>query len=159
MSSQVQGSHQGQGLRVAMVAARFHELIAQRLLEGAQATLARQGVRAEDTLTVWVPGAFELPLAARTLAESGRWDAVVCLGAVVRGETTHHEHVGREAAAGVAAVARETGVPVAFGVLTTENMEQAVERSGGKVGNRGADAALAAIEMVNLLRTLQDSAD
>ena len=117
--------------------------------------LTRQGITEQDTVIVWVPGSFELPVAARALAESNRWDAIVCLGAVVRGQTTHHEHVGREAATGIAAVARETSIPVAFGVLTTENMEQAVERSGGRLGNRGSDVTLAAIEMVNLLRQIE----
>ena len=155
MNTQLRGDHQGTNLRVAIVAARFNEFISQRLLDGALEALTRQGITEQDTVIVWVPGSFELPVAARTLAESNRWDAIVCLGAVVRGQTTHHEHVGREAATGIAAVARETSIPVVFGVLTTENMEQAVERSGGRLGNRGSDVTLAAIEMVNLLRQIE----
>lgn len=155
MNTQLRGDHQGTNLRVAIVAARFNEFISQRLLDGALEALTRQGITEQDTVIVWVPGSFELPVAARALAESNRWDAIVCLGAVVRGQTTHHEHVGREAATGIAAVARETSIPVVFGVLTTENMEQAVERSGGRLGNRGSDVTLAAIEMVNLLRQIK----
>jgi len=155
VSTQIKGDHQGTNMRVAIIAARFNEFISQRLLDGALETLIHQGIDEQDTIIIWVPGSFELPVVARTLAESNHWDAIVCLGAVVRGQTTHHEHVGREAAAGIAAVARETGIPVTLGVLTTENMEQAVERSGGRLGNRGADAALAAIETVNLLRQIK----
>lgn len=155
MSAQIQGDHQGTNMRVAIIAARFNEFISQRLLDGALEALTRQGIDEQDTITMWVPGSFELPIAARALVKSNHWDAIVCLGAVVRGQTTHHEHVGREAATGIAAAARETGIPITLGVLTTENMEQAVERSGGRLGNRGADAALAAIEMVNLLRQIK----
>lgn len=155
MNTQLRGDHQGTNIRVAIVAARFNEFISQRLLDGALEALTRQGITEQDTVIVWVPGSFELPVAARALAESNRWDAIVCLGAVVRGQTTHHEHVGREAATGIAAIARETSIPVTFGVLTTENMEQAVERSGGRLGNRGSDVTLAAIEMVNLLRQIK----
>ena len=156
MSPEVRGSQQGHGLRVAIVAARFNESITRRLLEGAQDGLARHGVPTEDTLTLWVPGSFELPLMAQTLAESGRWDAVVCLGAVIRHETEHYRYIAGEAARGIAEVGRRTGVPVVFGVLTTDTEEQAAERAGGKAGNKGYDAALTAIEMANLLRKLRE---
>lgn len=147
----------GEGLRIAVVAARFYAEVADRLVDGATDTLQRHGVRPDDIEVVWVPGSFELPLTASVLARSGRWDAVVCLGAVIRGETAHFDHVCTQAATGIAAASRETEVPVMFGVLTTDTMEQALERSGGAKGNRGADAALGAIQMANLLRDLQDS--
>ena len=149
------GSSDGTGLKIGIVAARYSYFITGKLVSGACNKLLAQGVKDEDITICWVPGSFELPVAARALAESNRWDAIVCLGAVVRGQTTHHEHVGREAATGIAAIARETSIPVTFGVLTTENMEQAVERSGGRLGNRGSDVTLAAIEMVNLLRQIK----
>lgn len=149
-----EGNAIGTGLRVALVVARHNSLVTARLLEGALDALRRHGVAEEDTAVAWVPGGFELPLAARRLAASGRYDAVVCLGAVVRGETPHWEYVAAEAARGIAAAARDTGVPVTFGVLTCDTMDQALDRAGGKGGHKGAEAALAAVEMANLLRAL-----
>lgn len=142
------------GLRLALVASRFNEAITRNLLDGALSALRRHGLDDASITVAWVPGAFELPLAARRLAASGEFDAVVCLGAVIRGATAHFEHVAGQAAAGAARAALETGVPVIFGVLTTDTIEQALERAGTKAGNRGFDAALAAIEMADLLRQL-----
>ncbi len=155
MSAELRGGVQGRGLRVAIVAARFNEFVTQRLVEGARQGLAQQGVSPEETLTVWVPGSFEIPLAAQTLAQSGRWDAVICLGAVIRHETDHYWHIATEVARGIAEVGRQTGVPVIFGILTTDTDQQALERAGGKEGNKGYDAALAALEMATLLRQLK----
>ena len=142
-------------MRLAVVVSRFNEVVTSRLLAGARTAIERHGVREEDVDVAWVPGSFELPLAARRLAESRRYDAVVCLGAVIRGETPHFEYVAGEAARGIADAARDTGVPVIFGVLTTDTLEQALERAGGKTGNKGYDAAVNAIEMANLLRRLR----
>jgi 6,7-dimethyl-8-ribityllumazine synthase len=142
------------GLRIAVVASRFNETITRALLEGALSGLRRHGLDDGDITTAWVPGAFELPLTAKRLAASGEFDAVICLGAVIRGATAHFEHVAGQAAAGVARAAFDTGVPVIFGVLTTDTIEQAIERSGTKAGNKGFDAAVAAIEMADLLRQL-----
>lgn len=155
MSAELRGGVQGRGLRVAIVAARFNEFVTQRLVEGAQHGLAQHSVSPEETLTVWVPGSFEIPLVAQTLAQSGRWDAVICLGAVIRHETDHYWHIATEAARGIAEVGRQTGIPVIFGVLTTDTDQQALERAGGKEGNKGYDAALAALEMATLLRQLK----
>jgi 6,7-dimethyl-8-ribityllumazine synthase len=143
------------GLRVGIVAARFNELVSHRLLDGAVDALLRHGAEDEHITVVWVPGSFEIPIAARTLAEQGDVDAVVCVGAVIRGETAHFDYVAGEAARGVAAVYAMTGVPSGFGVLTVDTLEQALDRAGGKHGNKGADAALAAIEMVSVLRELR----
>jgi 6,7-dimethyl-8-ribityllumazine synthase len=139
------------GLRVAVVASRFNHLIASRLLEGCVAELERRGVRGDDIHVAWVPGAFEIPLAARALASSGRYDAVVSLGVVIRGGTPHFDYVCRGVTDGVQAAMRDSGVPVAFGVLTCDDVEQALERAGGGEGNKGEEAALAAIEMARLL--------
>jgi 6,7-dimethyl-8-ribityllumazine synthase len=150
--------HTGQldasGLRIGIVAARFNEAIVERLVAGALDNLRRHGADAADLEVVWVPGAFELPVVLRALAGSGRFDALVALGCVVRGATPHFDHVAGQAAAGTAAVARESGIPVAFGVLTTDTWEQAVERAGGKLGNKGAEAALTAVETARLLTAL-----
>lgn len=143
------------GMRIGIVVARFNELVSQRLLEGAVDILLRHGADDEQITVIWVPGSFEIPIAARTLAEQGEVDAVICLGAVIRGETAHFDYVAGEAARGVAAVHAATGVPAGFGVLTVDTLEQALDRAGGKHGNKGADAALAAVEMVNLLRELR----
>jgi 6,7-dimethyl-8-ribityllumazine synthase len=142
------------GLHVALVVSRFNELITRQLLEGARDGLRRHGADAEALTVVWVPGAFEIPLVARRLAGSGAFDAVVCLGAVIRGATPHFDHVANQAAAGIARAGQDSGVPVIFGVLTTDTIEQAIERAGTKAGNKGYDAAIAAIEMANLLRQL-----
>jgi 6,7-dimethyl-8-ribityllumazine synthase len=142
------------GLRIALLASRFNETITKSLLEGALSALRRHGLDDASITIAWVPGAFELPMTAKRLADSGEFDAIVCLGAVIRGATTHYDYVCGQAAAGIARVALDTGVPVIFGVLTTENIEQAIERSGTKAGNKGFDAAVAAIEMADLLRQL-----
>ncbi|MEX1254910.1 MAG: 6,7-dimethyl-8-ribityllumazine synthase [Dehalococcoidia bacterium] len=155
MGATFKGELHGAGLRIGVIVARFNEVITTRLLEGARTALERHGVRDEDVDVAWVPGAFELPLIAKRLAESRRYDAIVCLGAVIRGETAHFDFVAGEAARGVTQVALETGVPVMFGVVTPNTLEQAMERSGGKIGNRGYDAALGAIETANLLRQLR----
>jgi 6,7-dimethyl-8-ribityllumazine synthase len=145
----------GTGFKVALIVSRFNESISLRLLSGAKDALLRCKVRAEDITDVWVPGAWEIPLAAQALARSGRFDALVALGCVIRGETTHHIHIGGEAAAGVARVSLETGVPIGFGVLTTETLEQANERAGGTAGNKGEDAALASVEMARLIKSIR----
>jgi 6,7-dimethyl-8-ribityllumazine synthase len=138
----------------AIVAARFNDIVTGKLLEGAVDTLVRLGA-AEDAITVaWVPGAFEIPLAAQRLAQSGKFAAVICLGTIIRGQTPHFDFIAGQCTAGVAAVGRETGVPVILGVLTTENLEQAMDRAGGKMGNKGIDAAEAAVEMASLLSQL-----
>ena len=142
------------GARFAVVASRFNEFVTKALAEGAVAALVEAGAADGDVDLVWVPGAWEIPLAARRLAGCGRYAAVVCVGAVIRGETPHFEHVAAQAARGVADAARDTNVPVTFGVLTANTVEQARERAGGAAGNRGADAARAALRMVNLLRDL-----
>jgi 6,7-dimethyl-8-ribityllumazine synthase len=149
-----EGRLDAKGLRIALLASRFNETITKSLLEGALSALRRHGLDDASITVAWVPGAFELPMAAKRLATSGEFDAVVCLGAVIRGATTHYDYVCGQAAAGIARVALDTGVPVIFGVLTTENIEQAIERSGTKAGNKGFDAAVAAIEMADLLRQL-----
>ena len=145
------------GLRVALVVSRFNELVTSRLLGGARDALLRHNASEDHLTEVWVPGAWELPLAARALAKSGRYDAIVAMGCVIRGQTSHHIHIGGEASRGLARVALDSNVPVGFGVLTTDTLEQAIERAGSKGGNKGADAALSAIEMVNLLRDIGSS--
>lgn len=154
MMRSYEGVFDGQGLRVAIVAARFNEAVSQRLLDGAVDCLRRQGVADEDISIARVPGAFEIPLAAQRLAQSGEIDAVVCVGAVIRGATPHFEYVADQAASGVTAAALATGVPITFGVLTTDDRDQADERAGGKLGNKGFEAAQAALEMANLLAVL-----
>ena len=150
-----QGTLVADGLRVGIVASRFNEFITAKLLSGAMDGLLRHGVREEDIQLAWVPGAFEIPLIAQKMARSGRYDAVICLGAVIRGATSHYDYVCNEVSKGIAAVSLETGVPVLFGILTTENLEQAIERAGTKGGNKGYDCALSAVEMGNLLRALE----
>jgi 6,7-dimethyl-8-ribityllumazine synthase len=154
VTQEVRGDLRGQGLRVGVVVARFNDFITSRLLDGAKAALSSHGVRDEDITIASVPGSFEIPLTAKKLAGSGRFDAVICLGAVIRGETDHYEHVAGEAAKGISAVALATGVPTIFAVLTTDTVEQAINRAGGKQGNSGYSAGVAAIEMANLLRAL-----
>jgi len=146
----------GADLRIGLVATRWNDFIVSNLVSGAKDALVRHGVAEEDIGLALVPGAFEIPLVAKRLAMSGKYDAIVCLGAVIRGATAHFEYVAGEVAKGIASVMLETGIPVTFGVLTTETLEQAIERAGAKAGNKGAEAALAAIEMANLLRTLGD---
>jgi 6,7-dimethyl-8-ribityllumazine synthase len=149
-----EGSIDGRGRRVAIAASRFNRLVTDPLVAGAVAELRRHGVAEADIDLAWVPGAFELPLAAERLAATGRYAAVVAIGAVVRGSTPHFDHVAGQAAAGLAAVTRSTGVPVVFGVLTCDTMEQALDRAGGKAGNKGAEAALTALEMAGLLEAI-----
>ena len=149
-----EGRLDAKGLRIALLASRFNETITKSLLDGALSALRRHGLDDASITVAWVPGAFELPMTAKRLADSGEFDAIVCLGAVIRGATTHYDYVCGQAAAGIARVALDTGVPVIFGVLTTENIEQAIERSGTKAGNKGFDSAVAAIEMADLLRQL-----
>jgi 6,7-dimethyl-8-ribityllumazine synthase len=149
-----EGKLNGQGMKFALVVGRFNELISSRLYEGALDCLRRHDVAEGDVDSAWVPGAFEMPLVAKRLAESGRYDAVVCLGAVIRGGTPHFDYVAAEVAKGIAKVSLDSGVPVVFGVLTTDTVEQAVERAGTKAGNKGWAAASTALEMANLGRVL-----
>jgi 6,7-dimethyl-8-ribityllumazine synthase len=149
------GTPRGAGRRVAVVASRFNESVTQKLVDGALAALTKNGVAADDIDVVWVPGAWELPAAARVLLASERYDALVALGAVIRGETPHFDFVASESARGLADVTAESGVPLGFGLLTTESLEQALARAGGTHGNKGADAALAALEMADLFDQLQ----
>lgn len=144
----------GSGIKIGIVVARFNEFICSRLLGGAYDALKRHGVADDDITTAWVPGSFEIPLIAQKMAESGKYDAVICLGAVIRGATSHYDLVCNEAAKGIAQASLKTGVPVLFGVITTENIEQAIERAGTKAGNKGFDVATSAIEMVNLIKEL-----
>ncbi|MDB5113154.1 MAG: ribH [Chloroflexi bacterium] len=146
------------GMRFAIVVARFNDFVAQRLLEGSVDALVRHGAAADDLTVIWVPGSFEIPLAAQEIAEQGRVDAIVCLGVVIRGETPHFDFVAGEASRGVGGIGLRARIPTAFGIVTTETLEQAIDRAGGKHGNKGADAALAAVEMVSLLRTLRAAA-
>lgn len=152
--SSFEGALDARGRRFAVAASRFNEVVVRRLVDGALACLRKHGAADEDVDVAWVPGAFELPVVARRLAGSGRYAAVICLGAVIRGETAHFDHVAGQCAAGIQRVAVETGVPVTFGVLTTDTVEQALDRAGGKHGNKGWDSAMAAIEMASLLGAL-----
>ena len=149
-----QGELLGQGLKIGIVVSRFNEFISSKLLSGALDALSRHGVAEEDVTVAWVPGGFEIPVIALHMARSGRYDAVICLGAIIRGATPHFEYVAAEVAKGIARVGMDTGVPTIFGVVTADNLEQAIERAGTKMGNKGFDAAQAAIEMANLRRHL-----
>lgn len=150
----LEGKLIAEDVKIGIVAARFNEFITSKLISGALDGLKRHNVNDEDISLAWVPGAYEIPLIAGKMAKSGKYDAVICLGAVIRGSTTHYDYVCNEVAKGIAHVSLETGVPVMFGVLTTENIEQAIERAGTKAGNKGYDCALAAIEMINLEKSL-----
>ena len=150
-----EGKVVSEGMKVGIVAARFNEFIVSKLVAGAQDALVRHDVKEDDIDLAWVPGAFEIPLIASKMAKSGKYDAVIALGAVIRGSTTHYDYVCNEVSKGTASVGLETGVPVLFGVITTENIEQAIERAGTKAGNKGYDCALGAIEMVNLIRNIE----
>ena len=150
----LEGKLTAKGIKVAIVAARFNEFITSKLLSGALDCLKRHEAADEDITVVWVPGAFEVPVAAKKLAAAKKYDAIICLGAVIRGATPHFDYVCAEASKGIAAVSMEYGLPVAFGILTTENIQQAIERAGTKAGNKGADCALTAIEMVNLFKQI-----
>ena len=141
-------------IKIGIVAARFNEFITSKLLSGALDGLLRHDVKEEDIQVAWVPGAFEIPLIASKMAKSGKYDAVICLGAVIRGSTSHYDYVCSEVSKGIASISLESGVPVMFGVLTTDNIEQAIERAGTKAGNKGYDCAVGAIEMVNLIREM-----
>ena len=155
MMRTLEGKLVAEDMKVGIVAARFKEFITNKLLGGALDGLTRHDVREEDIEVAWVPGAFEIPLIAARMAKSGKYDAVICLGAVIRGSTSHYDYVCNEVSKGIASVSLETGVPVLFGVLTTENIEQAIERAGTKAGNKGYDCALSAVEMVNLIREME----
>ena len=150
-----EGNLVAEGARIGVVCARFNEFIVSKLLSGCEDGLLRLGVRQEDIHVAWVPGACEIPLVAARMAKSGRYDAVIALGAVIRGSTSHYDYVCAEVSKGIAQTSLETGVPVLFGVLTTDTIEQAIERAGTKAGNKGADCAQSAIEMINLLRALE----
>ena len=151
----LEGKLVSQDIKVAIVAARFNEFIVSKLISGAEDGLKRRGVKDDDIELAWVPGAFEIPLIAKKMADSGRYDAVICLGAVIRGATPHFDFVAAEVSKGVAATSLESGVPVMFGVLTTDTIEQAIERAGTKAGNKGSECAEGAIEMVNLIRQIE----
>ena len=140
-----------EGMRVGIVASRFNEIIVNKLLGGAVDGLVRHGVEEENITAAWVPGAFEIPVVALKMVQSGKYDAVICVGAVIRGQTSHYDYVCNEVSKGIAQVSLNTGVPVIFGIVTTENIEQAIARAGSKAGNKGYDCALSAIEMVNLM--------
>ena len=155
MANVFEGHLVSEGLKYAIVVGRCNEFITSKLLSGALDALKRHGAKEEEINVAWGPGAFEIPFAAQKLAESGKYDAVITLGTVIRGSTTHYDYVCNEVAKGVAAVGLKTGVPTIFGVVTTENIEQAIERAGTKAGNKGWDAAMAAIEMANLTKQLQ----
>ncbi|MDC3413194.1 6,7-dimethyl-8-ribityllumazine synthase [Aquibacillus sp. 3ASR75-11] len=155
MSQIYEGNLVATDLKIGVVVGRFNEFITSKLLGGAQDTLKRHGVREEDVSIAWVPGAFEIPLVAKKMAASGKYDAVITLGTVIRGSTPHFDYVSSEVSKGVASVSMQEGLPVIFGVLTTDTIEQAIERSGTKAGNKGAEAALSAIEMANLLREFE----
>jgi 6,7-dimethyl-8-ribityllumazine synthase len=152
--NELTGSLDGRGLRMGLVASRFNERVVRSMVDGARDVLRRVGVDDDDISLVWVPGAFELPIVAQRLARTGSVDGIVCLGAVVRGETAHFEHVAGQAASGIARVALETSVPIGFGVLTTDDAAQAEARAGGKAGNKGAEAALAIVETVRVLDSI-----
>lgn len=151
----LEGKMIAKGIRIGIVVSRFNEFITSKLLGGAMDGLLRHDVSEDNIDVAWVPGAFEIPLIASKMAGSGKYDAVICLGAVIRGSTSHYDYVCNEVSKGIASVSLQTGVPIMFGVVTTENIEQAIERSGTKAGNKGYDCALSAIEMINLIKTLE----
>ena len=151
----LEGKISAEGFRFAIIVSRFNDFISSRLVEGALDALKRHGADDDQVTLVKVPGAFEIPLSAKRLAESGKYDAIICLGAVIRGSTPHFEYVAAEVSKGIASVSLESKIPVTFGVLTTDNLEQAIERAGSKTGNKGWDAAMAAMEMVNLFKELK----
>jgi len=152
MSKRFEGMLLGKGLKFGLVVPRFNEFINKKLVEGAQDALLRHGVNEEDIEIAWVPGAFEIPLVAKKLAQTKRYDAVICLGAVIRGGTPHFEYIATEVTKGIAKVGLDTGLPVIYGIITADTLEQAIERAGTKAGNKGFEAAVSAIEMANLLR-------
>ena len=154
MSKHFQGLLLGEGLKFGVVISRFNEFITGKLLEGAQDALLRHGVSDGDIDVAWVPGSFEIPLVVKKLAQTKRYDAIICLGAVIRGETPHYEYIATEVTKGIATVILETGLPISYGIITTDSLEQAIERAGTKIGNKGFDAAVDAIEMANLLKSI-----
>jgi len=154
MTKVIEGKLDAKGLRFGIVVSRFNSFISDRLVEGALDALLRHGAERDDLQIIRVPGAFEIPMTAKKMVESGRYDAIICLGAVIRGATPHFDYVSAEVSKGIASVSLDSGVPVTFGVLTTDNLEQAIERAGSKAGNKGSDAAVSAIEMVNLYKAL-----
>ncbi len=154
MPTELHGQLNAADSSFAIVVSRFNDLITKRLLEGAIETVVRHGGTGDRITIAWVPGSFEIPLAASKFAKSGKYAAVICLGAVIQGSTTHHEYINSQVASGIMSITRETGIPVTFGVITCESMDQALDRAGGKVGNKGQEATLAAIEMINLLRKI-----
>ncbi len=154
MNKHFEGVLLGKGLKFGLVVSRFNEFITKKLVEGAQDALLRHGVNQEDIEIAWVPGSFEIPLIAKKLAQTKRYDAVICLGAVVRGGTPHFEYIAAEVSKGIAKVSLETGLPIVYGVITADTLEQAIERAGTKMGNKGFDAAVNAIEMANLLKSI-----
>jgi 6,7-dimethyl-8-ribityllumazine synthase len=154
MKKVIEGNLVGTGLKIGIVVSRFNEFITSKLLSGAEDALKRHGVNEEDITVVWVPGAFEIPLATKKMAAKGEFEAIIALGTVIRGSTPHFDYVSNEVAKGVAATGMESGIPVSFGVLTTDTIEQAIERAGTKAGNKGWDAAVGAIEMGNLFKQL-----
>lgn len=150
----IEGVYSGEGLKIGIVASRFNEFITSKLVSGAEDCLKRHGVSDDDMSVAWVPGAFEIPVIAKRMAKSGKYDAVICLGAVIRGATSHYDYVCAEVSKGIAAVSLDTGIPVLFGILTTDTIEQAIERAGTKAGNKGSDCAMSALEMVNLIKNI-----
>jgi 6,7-dimethyl-8-ribityllumazine synthase len=150
----LEGFYEGEGLKIGIVVSRFNVFITQRLLEGALDVLRRHRVPEKNVYVAWVPGAFEIPLVAKKLAQTGKFDAILCLGAIIRGATPHFEYVAAETSKGIAQVMLETGIPIIFGILTTDTIEQAIERAGTKAGNKGAEAALSALEVANLLKKI-----
>jgi len=154
MSGLFEGKLLGKGLKLGLVVSRFNDFFSQKLLEGAKDALIRHGVNEADIDVAWTPGSLEIPLIAQKLAQSKKYDAIICLGAVIRGATPHFDYVAAESAKGIAKIALDTGIPVMNGIITTENLEQAIERSGTKAGNKGFEAAVGAIEMANLLKSL-----
>ena len=150
----IEGKMTQDGIKVGIVVARFNEFITSKLLGGAKDGLVRHDVPEENIDVAWVPGAFEIPITAQKMAQSGKYDAVICVGAVIRGDTSHYDLVCNESAKGIAQIELATGIPVLFGIITTENIEQAIARAGSKAGNKGYDCALSAIEMVNLIKTV-----
>lgn len=151
-----EGIVSGKNLKIAIVVARFNEFITSKLLGGAIDTLKRHETPEENIFVAWVPGAFEIPLIAKKFAESKKFDAIICLGAVIRGATTHYDYVCNEVSKGIAQISLQTGIPTIFGIVTTENIQQAIERAGTKSGNKGADAAISAMEMANLLKSVEN---
>jgi 6,7-dimethyl-8-ribityllumazine synthase len=155
MSNLFEGTLLGKGLKFGVVISRFNEFITSKLLGGAKDALIRHGVKEDDIDVAWVPGSFEIPLVAKKLAQTGKYDAIICLGAVIRGATPHFEYIASEAAKGIARVGLDTGLPISFGIITADTLEQAIERAGTKQGNKGFDAAVDAIEMANLIKGIK----